>query len=83
MDQTQVEAFAEMFVPAQYLPWVRAVLEVMAAISILLAALRPLFALVPAGPARAWIDAVDMFLHRAAGNTKALGERVAPEKKKS
>ena len=36
---------------------------------------------VPAGRARSWLEAVDWLAHFALGNSRALGQRVAPEKK--
>lgn len=78
---TPVEDFALTFVPAHWLPWVRLALEVPTALALTLAAIRPLFALIPAGPLRSWVDAVDKVLNVASVNTKALSERIAPHRR--
>jgi len=84
MEQTWIEWFAALLLPEHWIPGVRLALEVIAAASVFLAALRPWLAKVPAGPARYWVDAIDRILNFIAVNSRPTGERVAlPPKRNS
>jgi len=65
-------------VPEQHRAWVEALMALLYALGLFLAAVRPLLARVPAGGARWWVDAVDIALHVAAGNSKPTASRPAP-----
>lgn len=71
-------------IPEPYRTHAITALAIMGALGPVLAALRPLLNRVPPGPARRWLEAVDLLAHVVAGNSRSLAARTTlpPKDKK-
>lgn len=70
-------------VPDEYKPTAKALFALLWQLGLFLSVVRPLLnRLVTGGPARTWLDALDLLLDKIAGNSKPLAKRVPPRDKR-